>query len=158
MAGRGPLPKPKGQRQRRNKSSEPTVIHALTEEEQGSAPELHERDGGWHPFVVEWWRDVWASEMAPQYLSADVSGGLRSLAELYQRRWTADTISEELRICQEIRLQEHRFGLSPKDRYILKWEVDKGEEAERRTKSRRHTPAPKPDSTEGDPRSALKAI
>ena len=74
--------------------------------------------------VQEWWRDIWTSPMAAEYLEAD-KHGLYLLAELYHRRWNATKNSELRLLAAEIRQQEIRFGLTPIDRRRLQWEVEK---------------------------------
>jgi len=77
--------------------------------------------------------------MAAEYLDADVCGGLYDLAELYQGFWTSTDVREQIALAAEIRQQEVRFGLSPVDRRRLQWEVERGNQAEERTKRRRQT-------------------
>lgn len=119
-----------------------------------SVPALHPRtdDGEWHPHVLDWWRAVWRSPMAPEFLDADMKGGLYLLADLYQVRWTASSPNELINAAKEIRLQEVRFGLTPIDRRRLQWEVARGEQAEQRR------PRRDDDKPSTDPRSALRAI
>ena len=67
--------------------------------------------------------------MANEFLPTDIDGlaRLALLVDDYYKRPHKDLMSE-------IRLQEARFGLSPVDRSRLQWEVQKGEEAERKRK------------------------
>ncbi len=107
----------------------------------------------WHPMIEKWWRDVWTSPMSAEYLEAD-KHGLYLLAELQQRRWEAESYKAIIEISKEIRQHEWRFGLSPIDRRRLQWEVEKGEQAAEKTRSRRTT-----QKTEGkDPRDLLKRL
>jgi hypothetical protein len=103
--------------------------------------------------VRGWWRSVWQSPMASEYVGPDVRGGLYLLAELHQRRWEASKPNELVSLAAEIRLQEVRFGLSPIDRRRLQWEIDKGDEAEERAQRRKVAKQPKAGS---DPRSLLR--
>ena len=116
-------------------------------------PDLPEKEGGWHPMVLEWWESVWRSPMASEYLDADMRGGLYILADLYQIRWTAYSRSALIESSKEIRLQERRFGLSSMDRRSLQWEIEKGETAAEKTRSRR---TKKKAPSGKDPRSVLK--
>lgn len=131
------------------------TLSSAEEAAEYEVPELYARDDAaeWHPQVREWWDAVWQSPMAPEYLDADMKGGLYLLADLYQVRWTADSPKILLEAAKEIRQQEVRFGLTPIDRRRLQWEVTRGEQAEQRRPSKRP-----PSGPVADPRSALKAI
>jgi hypothetical protein len=72
----------------------------------------------WHPLTLLWWRDVWKSPMAAEYLQAD-KHGLYRLAVLVDAFWR----SEDPRLASEIRLQGMNFGLTPLDRRRLQWEM-----------------------------------
>jgi preprotein translocase subunit SecD len=120
-------------------------------------PKREELTEVWHPKVIEWWRAVWKSPMAGEYLGADMKGGLYLLAELMQRRWTEKDTASLVRIASEIRQQEIRFGLSPIDRRRLQWEVEKAEEAEERTQKRRKSKRLDRIATK-DPRDVLKVV
>lgn len=112
----------------------------------------------WHPMVTKWWRALWTSPMAEEYLTADLVGGLYLLAELHQRRWTEKDTKALISLASEIRQQEVRFGLSPIDRRRLQWEVEKAEKAGERTATRRKQKELRK-ATEGkDPRSVLKVV
>lgn len=89
--------------------------------------------------------------MAAEFLDSDVKGGLYLLAELYQQLWAGEA-ADVGRLAAEIRQQEVRFGLSPIDRRRLQWEIEKAEQADERTRSRRQRR-----QLEGkDPREILK--
>ncbi len=149
----GPAPKHPSTRARRNKTSTNAVLtsdHAIV------APELP--DFGWHPMTVAWWRDIWASPMAPEYDDSD-RHGLFQLAMLVNDFWIAETVRERRELAAEIRQQGQRFGLSPIDRRRLQWEIERTEEAqEKGTKRRAKTPAGKKSSGGADPRSVLRAL
>lgn len=150
------IPKPDALRQRRNKSTTKATLPTSERAAKNKVPPLPKRaDGKWHPMVLEWWRSVWRSPMATEYLDADMKGGLYLLAELYQIRWTATEPKALIEAAKEIRLQGVLFGLSPIDRRRLQWEVEKGEQAAEKTQGRRQTrKAPK--EPVKDPRSVLK--
>ncbi len=149
MAGRGPAPKASPLRQRRNHKAGAATLEAP---ERPRIPRLPNPDGReWHTLTRAWWRNVWKSPMASEYLDTDVDG-LARLALLidafYQRG--------DPKLMAEIRLQEARFGLSPVDRSRLQWEVAKGEEAS--TRRRRSAPASLPNDQRPDPRQVLKVV
>lgn len=132
----GPLPKDPKLRQRRNKVS--TAAKLSLEDHGIEAPALPDRVdpntgevAPWHPRTVEWWEDVWASPMAPEFLDADVHG-LFLLAELEDAFHWSRNPREKMDLAKEIRLQRAMYGLTPMDRRRLQWEVDRGEEAEQR--------------------------
>lgn len=146
MAGRGFPPKPAEIRQRTNRKPGAATLDSDTTVK---APALPKIDGvSWHRLTVTWWRDVWASPMAPEFIATDVHG-LTRLARLINQF----NESGDVKVMTEIRLQEARFGLSPVDRARLQWEVAKGDEAERKRKPT----APKK-QTSGDPRDVLRVV
>lgn len=151
-----PLPKPAHLRQRRNKTATRATLPSAAEASKNRVPALPKREGGWHPMVREWWRSVWQSPMASEYLDADVRGGLYLLADLHQARWMSQNDPRALvALAAEIRLQEVRFGLSPIDRHRLQWEVERGETAAEKVSTRRsRTKAPP--APAADPRDVLK--
>lgn len=106
-----------------------SLVHAT------KAPSLPERT--WHPATLDWWRDVWASPMAPEFGKSDTNE-LFMLAVLVDAFWTEPSQA----LAAEIRLQRQCFGLTPIDRRRLQWEIDRGEEAEERAAKRKATPKP----------------
>jgi hypothetical protein len=79
-----------------------------------------------------WWKDVWASPMAEEFLRADEHALLR-LAVLVDLFWTEPS----QKLAGEIRLQQQAFGLTPLDRRRLEWQVVQTEEAVDRREQRR---------------------
>lgn len=145
----GPAPKHPSARSRRNKTSTAATLradHAIV------APELP--GDGWHPMTLAWWRDIWASPMAPEFDDSD-RHGLYLLAQLVEDFWQADTPTARKDLAGEIRLQGQRFGLSPLDRRRLQWEIERTEEAQERGRQRR---APKQTAGGADPRAVLRAV
>lgn len=145
-------PKPAGTRARRNKTSTNSTLKA---DAAIVAPELPPHS--WHPMTLAWWRDLWASPMAPEYEDSD-RHGLFKLAMLQDDFWTAETAKERKEASAEIRLQEQRFGLSPIDRRRLQWEIEKSEEAVERGSKRRGSVRPPTSSGGSDPRAVLRAL
>lgn len=148
----GPIPKPAALRQRRNRTSTAATLVA-TAPRRRRAPQLPKREEGaeWHRMTRAWWRAVWRSPMADEYLDADVHA-LYRLAALVDMFWRAPC--KEL--AAEIRLQQQCFGLTPIDRRRLQWTVDRGEAASVRTEQRRIRRV-QADSSK-DPREVLKVI
>lgn len=152
----GPAPKDPTVRARRNKSSTASV---LKERRRGRQPSLPDAPGelGWHQQTVAWWKDVWASPMAPEYDDSD-RHGLNMLAVLVNDYWYAETGRERKDLAAEIRQQSQRFGLSPIDRRRLQWEIERTDEAQQKGTRRRASAAPKKPAGGADPRAVLRAI
>lgn len=161
MAGRGPAPKPSALRQRRNRTTTSATLPSEAESARNEVPDLPPRDceddDDWHPKVVEWWKAVWRSPMAVEFLDADMRGGLIVLAGLYQDFHTATSRTGRKDAATEIRLQEARYGLDPISRRRLQWEVARGEEAEKRRKGGK-PPKAKKGKPAADPRAVLRAV
>ncbi|MEV0646087.1 hypothetical protein AB0I28_12555 [Phytomonospora sp. NPDC050363] len=115
------------------------------------APELP-GDVEWHHRTVEWWADVWASPMAPEYNNSD-RHGLFLLAALVDQFWTAPTTA----LAAEIRLQRQCFGLTPMDRRRLQWEIERSEDAQEKGRKRRTVSASKSKPAD-DPRGFLADV
>jgi hypothetical protein len=150
MAGRGPPPKPSALRQRRNVA--PTASRLETDEQPRRRPPplgRHPDRKAWNGRTKAWWKEVWSSPMADEYLRADTDG-LHMLAILVDRFWKHPSSQ----LAAEIRLQRQCYGLTPIDRRRLQWEIVRAEQA--------RPPAPKapkaPTEPVADPRSALRAL
>jgi hypothetical protein len=83
----------------------------------GKAPALPKRE--WLPATTAWWQTIWASPMAVAWLDADVDA-LTRLAILRDDFARGDAPAIALGAMQQL---EDRFGLSPKARRALQWEV-----------------------------------
>lgn len=152
-----PGPMPKRNPARRNKTTTRAVLVADHDIE---APELPEREGGWHSQTAQWWRDVWASPMAPEYDESD-RHGLFALASLVDDFWRSDSARERAALAAEIRLQRQCFGLTPIDRRRLQWEIERTDEAQAKGRQRREAEAAgksKAPTKANDPRSVLRAV
>lgn len=122
------VPKTASTRQRRNRASTNRTLSAVHDVSAPILPPLRD----WHDQTREWWADVWASPMAPEFDSSD-RHGLYLLAVLVDEFW--DSPSQT--IAAEIRLQRQCFGLTPIDRRRLQWEIDRGDSAAENTERRR---------------------
>ena len=118
----GPTPKNPATRQRRNKSATRALLPAE------AAPRLRApalpKQREWNAMTLRWWRDVWSSPMAGEYLRADEHALLR-LAMLIDMFWTEPSRD----LAAEIRLQQQAFGLTPLDRVRLEWSIEQAEQA-----------------------------
>jgi len=152
MAGRGPAPKPAAIRQNRNKkSTRATLSWFETDVKIPSLPNPDKRK--FHKLTRAWWKRVWQSPMASEYLPTDVDG-LGRVALLIDNYYNDPTGQKAKELLGEIRLQEARFGLSPVDRSRLQWEVQKGEEAQRK----RQPVSPNTQKSAKDPRGVLGVV
>lgn len=148
-------PQPKRNPARRNKSATKAT---LTGEHDVQAPPLPRgRDWDWQ--TESWWRDIWASPMAPEYDDSDKHGLFR-LAVLVDDYWTADNPNTRVKVAQEIRMQGQLYGITPLDRRRLQWEISRGDEAAEKTRKRAASKAQSVPSEQPavDPRSVLRAV
>ena len=169
MGGKGPAPKPSSIRQRANKKAGATKLKVDTghsdaqdnnTQNKAKPPTLQNPDKRkFHRLTRAWWKRVWNSPMANEYLETDVDGLARVaiLIDNYYKILEIDPMSKLTKeLMSEIRLQEARFGLSPVDRSRLQWEVQKGEEAEAKRRPARQ-PRAEGDTTK-DPRGILGVV
>lgn len=145
-------PQPKRNPARRNKSA---TRATLTRDHDLIAPALPERENGWHHLTEEWWADIWASPMAPEYDSSDLHG-LYVLADLIDAYWLEDSARARAALAAEIRLQRQCFGLTPIDRRRLQWEIERTDEAQDRGAKRRAAKPRVEADPSVDPRSVLR--
>jgi hypothetical protein len=147
--------KPPATRQRRNRK---TTAAKLATDHVVKAPPLPKLPEGraWHQATRAEWREIWASPMATQFLKSDAHGLLK-LAVLINDFWHAETAKERAALLVEIRLQRQDFGLAPRPRASLHWEIERANDAQDRgARRRRERVAPKQAST--DPRMALQVL
>jgi hypothetical protein len=119
----GPMPKSPATRARRNRSSTARTLAVAATVAAPALPAVRD----WHAMTVAWWRDVWSSPMAGEFLQADMHG-LSRLALLVDDFWLASSPTARKDLAGEIRLQGQAFGLTPIDRRRLQWTVDRVEE------------------------------
>lgn len=154
------MPQPKKHsttRARRNTASTATTMgtSATREREVPALPDHTE----WHPAVIEWWEEMWASPMSDEYHSSDIHQ-LFVLARLYQDFYLADPRKprDRLLIAGEIRLQRQAFGLTPYDRRRLEWTIENTEDAKDRGAARRSRRVAPPPVADDDPRRGLRTV
>lgn len=159
----GPTPKTQSTRARRNKASTRTTLVAVHPDDV-VIPDLPSSKPVWQPRTLQHWEEVMSSPMAPEYDESDLQA-LFMVAELWDDFYLIE--AEDLpfdrkarlrsNLMGEIRLQEQRFGLTPIDRRRLQWEIDRGEEADEKTRERRNkrTAQAAPKEGEPDPRQIL---
>ena len=121
MAGRGPAPKPKGSRARRNK--DPQILRIITAQpvEQPSLPVIEQvvlDENGkprkkrftWPTMTRRWWKMWGESPLSAEYTETDWSF-LLDTAYLHALYWKGD-----FRQASELRLRVAKFGATPEDR------------------------------------------
>jgi hypothetical protein len=123
VAGRGPAPKPKDQRRRRN--ADPVATTVLRDDGVVRGPSLEELTGRRFSADAERWFEGWRrAPQAAAFISTDWQrlGMLAPLVERYWERPSAATASE-------IRLNEERLGATVVDRQRARMVVEDSEEA-----------------------------
>lgn len=108
-----------------------SVVHDVEPPELPDVPSIN-----WLDMTRDWWADIWASPMAPEFDQSDLHG-LYQLAALINEYW----VTLDAKLLAEIRLQRQCYGLTPIDRRRLQWEIDRGDDADRRTRERRNRDA-----------------
>lgn len=107
----------------------------------------------WHPETRAWWRDIWRSPMAEEWLKADVHA-LNRLAVLVEMYWR-DPAKELL---AEIRLQEQRFGLTWADRHRLQFKPESNASPKRGAAPAAAAVAATSGEEDRDPREMLRLV
>lgn len=113
-----PLPKPPEQRVRRN-VGQASWRQLPAVRPFSVPPSLPPKKPAWLKSTRDWWRVLWASPMAAAYLEADVDALVR-LARLKDDEARGALPPSALGAMQQL---EDRFGLSPKARRALQWEI-----------------------------------
>jgi hypothetical protein len=157
----GPAPKPSAARQRRNSGSAARLIPPedalwLADRQARKVPELPPWQGRrrWHPRTLAWWEETWRSPMATLFYRVDFYA-LWELAELKDDLCKVRDAAKRKAIMAEIRMHERKFGQSPLDRTLNRFETDPNHEAQPAPKRRRASTR----SAGGqDPREMLRVV
>lgn len=132
-------------RARRNTAATKSTLRLAAPDETRPIPPLRpeqprmDADGvpeEWLPITRQWWDDLWASPMSPEYIDADY-WQLLILADLYDRYWRAPSQTAAKEMAGEIRLQRQAFGITPYDRRRLEWTIEEAETAKDKGSQRR---------------------
>ena len=115
MAGRGPAPKPAGQRRRTN--PEPVVPKVVVPDDVIRGPELP-TDFDWPLQTREWW-DTWRRSPQAQTMTDTDWSFLLDTAMLHAEFWAGN-----LTVGAELRLRVAKFGATPEDRARLRLEIE----------------------------------
>lgn len=113
-----PQPKPPGQRRRRN-AGQAQWKQLPAEGPKGKAPSLPRKKPAWLKSTREWWATIWASPMATVWQPADVE----PLVRLARLRDDDARGEGSVAALAQMTALEDRFGLSPKARRSLQWEI-----------------------------------
>lgn len=117
MPGRGPAPKPDGERRRRNKPPVPVTV--VSGDGLVRGPELPDVfEGGWQSQTRVWWESWRVSPQASTFTETDWSF-LLDTALLHHRLWCGDTTA-----AGELRLRVAKFGATPEDRLRLRLSIE----------------------------------
>lgn len=115
MAGRGPAPKPDGERRRRNKPAVPTTVVAGDGQVRGpDLPDLID----WPAPTRTWWETWRQSPQSVSFTDTDWSF-LLDTALLHARLWAGDSGA-----AAELRLRVAKFGATPEDRARLRMSIE----------------------------------
>lgn len=134
-----PGPTPSQTKVRRNRSS---TRRTLSAEHDVKAPPLPKFPGvEWLPITREWWRELWASGMAPEYLEVHRYGLFR-VAVLFNKFFDPDTeLKQQLEIQVRLEKAEADYGVNPMALRRLEWQIEETEDKQARGSQRRQAPA-----------------
>ena len=120
MAGRGPAPKPAGQKVRRNADPVPTQVVAPDDQVRG--PELP-ASMAWPEQTVKWWTTWRTAPQAKTFTSSDWDF-LLDTALLHAELWAGNGA-----VAAELRLRVAKFGATPEDRLRLRMQIETEQDA-----------------------------
>lgn len=112
-----PAPKAPGARVRRNKDQS-SWRGLPSEGRKGRPPKCPPE---WEDTTKEWWKIIWRSPMATVWIESDIPA-------LIRLGWLLEHPKPTALIVGEIRQIEDRFGLSPKSRRMLQWQIAPADE------------------------------
>jgi hypothetical protein len=121
-----PLPKPPGQRARRNKDTVPWQVIELQEMSQPELPEGRP----WCQETRDWWA-LWGGSAQGKYFGPTDWAALLDTARIHHAYWTSEGRAM-LDHAAELRLELARFGAAPADRLRLRIQFATAEETEAR--------------------------
>lgn len=124
MAGRGPVPKPPGTRNRRNAGAPVVTLSADDHGPHGFELPEGLLPGGedWHPATRGWW-SVWQRCPQAQVMEATDWSYLLDTALMHHRFWTG----HRWELAAEIRLRLGKVGATVEDRARLRMELPESE-------------------------------
>lgn len=140
------IAKPPAKRQRRNH----VEVTEIEIPDVGLVP--HPAKKGWDKRTKAHWRKIWSSPIAKEYLEVDVEG-LYLLMDLVEDYWGAKSVRDKVSLEGSINRQRQEYGLSPKSRRQLQWEIKRVEAAPTVQRSQ-----PRNGAEPVDPRRLLSAV
>lgn len=154
----GPTPKDPSVRARRNKSS---TRRELSTDHEVKVPMLPALVGVvWQPITRKWWRELWSSGMAPEYLEVHRYGLFR-VAMLFNRFFDPETeLKQQLEIQVRLEKAEADYGINPMAMRRLEWQIVETEDKKSKG-AQRSAPVPSATSSptsSADPYAALRAV
>lgn len=124
MAGRGPAPKPRDQRARRNAEPLPLRTYIVETADQPELPEFMPTGLAWPAQTRAWW-GMWAeSPLSDDFTISDWTF-LLDTALLHAAMWLGDT-----KVAAELRQRVAKFGAPPEDRARLRITFAAADEAD----------------------------
>jgi len=120
MAGRGPAPKDRDKRARRNDDGPRLTRLPFQRAEQ---PALPTGDDKWPKRTREWWK-MWGESAQAAHFTATDWEFLLETALLHARFWGGESS-----LAGELRLRVAKFGATPEDRQRLRYEFLEEEQA-----------------------------
>lgn len=143
MAGRGPTPIDPAKKTRTNRTSTNAKLYALDDPDIPEMPNpdhyIPRTDGqpaAWNPAVATWWIDIWSSPMSAEFSQSDIHGLYLGCKQLHESLNSHNKATEQAAFMTKFEQTIRNFGLNPMSRRSLQWEIDRGSEAETRTKAR----------------------
>jgi hypothetical protein len=130
MAGRGPAPKPDGERRRRNKPPTPPTVVVGDGEVRG--PELP-AGYDWPAPTRGWWETWRSSPQATTFTDTDW-GFLLDTALLHAELWAGNAGA-----ASELRLRVAKFGATPEDRARLRMSIEEPDATPAKPKGQRYS-------------------
>lgn len=120
-----PGPTPSQTKVRRNRSSTRRTLSAEHDVKAPPLPKLP--DVEWSPITRKWWRELWASGMAPEYLDVHRYGLFR-VAMLFNKFFDPDTeLKQQLEIQVRLEKAEADYGINPMALRRLEWQIEETE-------------------------------
>lgn len=144
-----PVPKPASVRRGHRSNASRSVLYPVVN------PEIPELPAycNWHPAVVEFWEDAWASPMPQEWTESDKHNVLMA-ARAMQTAWDPESSpTARSTASAEVRLFLRECGLTPMSRRTLQIEIARAENAQERTTQIRAARKP---SVVPDPREAFR--
>lgn len=105
---------------------------------------LLDEDYEWHPAVAAWWKDIWTSPMASEFVDSDIHGLYLGCYYLHESLNPINKMSDRIAASKQFDSVVKNFGLTPSARESLKWQVAQGTAAQSRTDSLRSAARPTP--------------